>query len=375
MAGLYIHIPFCTQKCVYCDFLSGTNTGLKGRYLKALSLEMDLYSDFFQDSPLETIYFGGGTPSLLSVDELTSLMSAVKKSFDCSKVVETTIECNPDDITENWLAGTRNLGFNRLSVGIQSFNDSELKWMNRRHSAVQADEAVKIAQSVGFDNISVDMIFGLPDQTMLSLSDTMERILALNVQHISAYSLMVEEGAKLEKLIALNRETLPSDELYAEMFTYITETLKSAGFSHYEISNYAKIGYESKHNCGYWHGAKYLGLGASACSYDGERRWKNIPHTIRYCDSIEIRKDVRDIEELSDNERFNETLFTALRTKEGIDLNFIAGNFGVSKRNMIEICARKYLEEGLMIMVDTRLRLTEKGVYVSDSIMSDFMLV
>lgn len=375
MAGLYIHIPFCTRKCIYCDFLSGTNLNQKERYLKALSLEMSLYHDFFENNTLDTIYIGGGTPSLLTVEETGILISTLKNVFDCSNVMEMTIECNPDDMTDSWLCGIRQLGFNRLSIGIQSFNDNELKWMNRRHSAAQAEMALKKARLSGFDNISVDVIFGLPNQSIGSLSDTLNKIICLDVQHISAYSLMVEHGSKLDRLIALNKETLPSEELGAEMFTLVSETLKSAGFSRYEISNYALEGYESKHNRGYWNGIEYLGLGASACSFDGEKRWENIPHTIRYCNAIENGEDVRNIEILSENERFNESVFTGLRTSLGIDLDFITRRFGNEKRDYIEMQAKKFINENLMTKNNNRLSLTEQGVYISDSIMSDFMLV
>lgn len=375
MAGLYIHIPFCTQKCVYCDFLTGTNLTLRSRYLSAVGNEMGRYHDFFCTDGVDTVYIGGGTPSLLSVGELNVLLGDAGRIWDLKRVTEFTVECNPDDITEEWLDGVRSLGVNRLSIGVQSFNDDELRWMNRRHNAGDAYRAVKRARNVGFDNVSVDVMFGLPKQTMRSLNRTVDTVLQLGVQHVSAYSLMIEPGSKLERLVALGRESAMSDDESADMFAMLSARLIEAGFEQYEISNYAKPGFESRHNSGYWQGVRYLGIGAGACSFDGERRWENISHTLKYCRMTENGEDTRKIETLTKDEKFNDAVFTALRTRNGIDVERMTALFGEKYGLWIRQRAEKFVMNGLLRYQNSHLCLTRQGIYVSDMVMSDFMIV
>lgn len=376
MAGLYIHIPFCTQKCIYCDFMSGTNLSLREQFIDALIAEMDCYLDFFDEDKIRTIYFGGGTPSLLSVDELKRIYDAIAERWDVSEVEEFTMECNPDDLTERYLLDLRSLPINRLSIGVQSFVDDELKWLNRRHTAAEAIEAVKRAQRAGFKNITIDLMFALPVQTLDSLNYSIDRALELGVQHISAYSLMFEPDSKITKLMELNKLEPLDEDVAADMFDLLSRRLTEAGYEQYEISNYAKSGFESRHNSGYWHGMRYLGLGPSAHSFDGEKRWSNVGHTIKYIDLVRNEElGVRNEELLNMDERFNELVFTALRTKIGVDLMDLRVRFGDKRSDRLLRQAQKYVDSGRMKVVDGRLCLTRDGVYISDSIISDFMIV
>ena len=376
MAGLYIHIPFCTQKCIYCDFLSGTNLSLREQFVDALIAEMDCYPDFFNNAPLRTIYFGGGTPSLLSVEELGQIYRAIAERWDVSEVEEFTMECNPDDLSEEYLRALCELPINRLSIGVQSFVDDELRWLNRRHTAAEAIEAVERAKQIGFKNITIDLMFALPVQTIKSLNYSIDKALELGVQHISAYSLMFEPDSKITKLMELNRLEPLDEDVAADMFDLLSNRLTQAGYEQYEISNYAKVGFESRHNSGYWHGMRYLGLGPSAHSFDGGKRWSNIAHTIKYIDLVRNEElGVRNEELLNMDERFNELVFTALRTKVGVDLVKLRCRFGDKRCDRLLRQAQKYIDSGRMKVVDGHLSLTREGIYISDSIISDFMIV
>ena len=428
MAGLYIHIPFCTQKCIYCDFMSGTNLSLREQFIDALIAEMDCYLDFFDSAPLRTIYFGGGTPSLLSVEELGRIYRAIAERWDVSGVEEFTMECNPDDLSEEYLTllnaqfiETRDarhemrdredqqstvngqqiftpsasladaraerpygqgdnrggLPINRLSIGVQSFVDDELKWLNRRHTSAEAIEAVERAKQAGFENITIDLMFALPVQTIESLNYSIDKALELGVQHISAYSLMFEPDSKITKLMQLDRLQPPDEDVAADMFELLSTRLTSAGYEQYEISNYAKPNFHSRHNSGYWHGMRYLGLGPSAHSFDGEKRWSNIAHTIKYNAQFSTLHSPlsTQIEHLTPDERFNELVFTALRTKIGVDLHDLRLRFGEIRYNQLLHQAQKYINAGNMQIINNRLSLTHSGIYISDSIISDFMIV
>ena len=412
MAGLYIHIPFCTQKCIYCDFMSGTNLSLREHFIDALIAEMDCYLDFFDNDPLRTIYFGGGTPSLLSAEELGRIYSAIAERWNVSEVEEFTMECNPDDLSEEYLMklnaqcttnslelkrkmhnaqlltpsaslvplrqGDNSLGLpiNRLSIGVQSFVDDELKWLNRRHTSDEAFEAVKRAKDAGFKNVTIDLMFALPVQTLDSLNYSIDKALELGVQHISAYSLMFEPDSKITKLMELNRLEPLDEDVAADMFDLLSKRLSEAGYEQYEISNYAKVGFESRHNSGYWHGMRYLGLGPSAHSFDGEKRWSNVAHTIKYIDLVRNEElGIRNEELLNMDERFNELVFTALRTKIGVDLSDLRHRFGDTRCDRFLRQAQKYIDAGNMHISNNCLALTHSGIYISDSIISDFMIV
>ena len=356
--------------------MSGTNLSLRQDFVASLIAEMDLYLDFFASDPMRTIYFGGGTPSLLSVDELQRIYDAIAQRWDISAVEEFTVECNPDDLTEEYLFQLRSLPINRLSIGVQSFCDDELQWLNRRHTSQEAFDVVLRAQKAGFENITIDLMFALPVQTLESLNYSIDKALELGVQHISAYSLMFEPDSKITKLMELNRLQPLDEDVAADMFELLSASLTSAGYEQYEISNYAKPGFYSRHNSGYWHGMRYLGLGPSAHSFDGEKRWYNIAHTIKYNNLLTSDKlNFKSEEVLSPDERFNELVFTALRTKIGVDLQDLRIRFGESRYNQFLRQAKKYIDAGNMHILNGRLSLTHKGIYISDSIISDFMIV
>ena len=376
MAGLYIHIPFCTQKCIYCDFMSGTNLSLREQFIDALIVEMDCYLDFFKEDKIRTIYFGGGTPSLLSVAELKRIYDAIAERWDVSEVEEFTMECNPDDLSEEYLRTLCGLPINRLSIGVQSFVDDELKWLNRRHTAEEAFDAVERAKRAGFKNVTIDLMFALPVQTLDSLNYSIDKALELGVQHISAYSLMFEPDSKITKLMELNRLEPLDEDVAADMFDLLSKRLIEAGYEQYEISNYAKKDFESRHNSGYWHGMRYLGLGPSAHSFDGEKRWSNVAHTIKYIDLVRNEElGFRNEELLNMDERFNELVFTALRTKIGVDLQDLRLRFGDMRCDRFLRQAQKYIDVGNMYMSNNRIALTHSGIYISDFIISDFMIV
>lgn len=384
MAGLYVHIPFCVQKCVYCDFLSGTNLSIRENFVDALIKEMDCYLDFFKEDKIRTIYFGGGTPSLLTIYELQRIYNAIVEKWDVSEVEEFTIECNPDDLSEKYLNDLRKLPINRLSVGVQSFSDNELHWLNRRHTVAQAIDAIQRAKQAGFQNITIDLMFALPVQTIESLNHSIDKALELNVQHISAYSLMFEPDSKITKLMELNCLEPLDENIAADMFDLLSNRLIQAGYEQYEISNYAKPNFESRHNSGYWHQMRYLGLGPSAHSFDGEKRWSNIAHTIKYINLIKNDKTtnehciitkLRKEELLNIYEQYNELVFTALRTKIGVDLVELKNKFGDKQYNKLLRQAQKYIDSGRMKINDNHLSLTREGIYISDTIISDFMIV
>ncbi|MFI3297522.1 MAG: radical SAM family heme chaperone HemW [bacterium] len=377
MSALYIHIPFCTQRCIYCDFHSGTDLSFRSRYISSLCSEIGEYASFFNKKPIRTIYLGGGTPSLLSLDELKIIFQKIESTWDITHLQECTIECNPDDITENWLNGLRAFPINRISIGVQSFVDSELKWLNRRHNAAQAIEAVKLAKKAGFDNISIDLIYSLPIQTIDSLKYSLDVISQLDVQHLSAYTLMYEEGSKLTKLMLKNQLKPLDDEVSVQMFELVVGELKNEGFERYEISNYSKSGYKSKHNSTYWQSEPYLGIGAAAHSFDEVNRFFNIANTLQYCELIEQGRvsEISTVEYLTDEERFNDYIFTALRTSDGLNLETVLDRFGEEKRDYVAKISAPYINNMSMVKIDNRLIITDKGLPISDAIMSDFMLV
>ena len=375
MAGIYIHIPFCTQRCIYCDFLSGTNIGLKGRYVDALVREMGLRSGYLGGEAVRTVYFGGGTPSLLSHEDFSCIVEGLAAHWDLSAVEEWTVECNPEDMTREYAEMLCSLPFNRVSIGIQSFDDGELKWLNRRHTAERGAEAVRCAQDAGFGNVSIDLMYALPMQTVESWRRTLDAALSLGVQHISAYSLMFEEGSKIAKLMEAGRIAPMDDDTAADMFSALCGRLDEAGYEQYEISNFARPGYESRHNSAYWDYTPYIGLGAGAYSFDGRRRSNNVAHTLRYCRAIEEGRPFSEEEALTRDEQYNEFVFTALRTRKGLNLALVGERFGMEARAYAEARAARFICGGQLERDGDVLRLTRKGVYVSDMVMSDFMRV
>ena len=375
MAGIYVHVPFCKKRCIYCDFYTQTELTYKKQYIDALCKEAVLRKDYIKGETIDTIYFGGGTPSLFNKSDFEFIFDTLASYFDISAEPEITIEANPDDLNEDYIKDLSALPLNRISIGIQSFNDNDLEFLNRRHSAIQAIEAVRECQKAGFENISIDMMYGLPGQTTDMWIDNVYQAVRLGIQHISAYHLIYEENTRLFSLWE-RREVAPVDDnLSVDMFSAMISMLSEAGYIHYEISNFAKEGYFSKHNSSYWLGNKYLGLGAAAHSYDRESRTWNISSIKEYIKGIDAGAPAEEIEFLDNHIRYNEFIMTGLRTMWGVDLHKLNDMFG---EDMLTYClknVKKYIEGGLASIDNDILKLTKKGVFLSDGIMSDLMYV
>lgn len=372
MAGLYIHIPFCASKCIYCDFYSVTSTDMADSYVDMLLKEYELRIAEIGENTLNTLYIGGGTPSMLSIMTLTKLVDGLRLRGALDNLVEFTIEVNPDDISQEYAVGLKILGINRVSMGIQSFNDEDLRLLNRRHNSEQIFRAVEYLQSAGFDNISVDLIYGLPEQTMRGWLRNLECVLSLGVQHLSAYSLSYEEGTKLYRLRDKGDIKGCSDILYIEMYDALVEQLTNAGFVHYEVSNFALPERFSKHNSSYWDDTLYIGLGAAAHSYDGECRRYNCSSVKGYIDSLSRGElaYTTEVEELY--ERYNDYVMTALRTMWGANMEIIRERFGAElyahfTGNLSQFidCGDIELRDGVTVVI------TEKGVMRSDAIIRE----
>lgn len=318
MAMLYLHVPFCAAKCAYCGFYSVATRARVAEVLAEMEAELEARKEFFDSVPLRTIYFGGGTPSVLSIDQLERLLSAARGAFDSSRVEETTVEANPEQLTEAYLAGLRRLGVDRLSIGVQSFSDDRLTQMRRRHTAAQAQQAIERARDAGFANLSIDLMYGFTDLSQQEWADTVDRAVGLAPEHISAYHLSIEPGT----LFARQRVEAADDERSAAQYTYLCQKLAQAGYEHYEISNWAKPGYTSHHNSGYWTGEPYLGIGPSAHSYDGQytRSW-NTSALVGYRAEHETLTQV---------DRHNEYVMLSLRRAAGLDPVSYAQRFGHS---------------------------------------------
>ena len=378
MAGLYIHIPFCASRCIYCGFYSTTLMELRDRYVDALCQEMTLRQEALvqQGLPLpslDTIYIGGGTPSQLSPRHLKILFDHINKVFS-NKATEVTIEMNPDDVTEEYAHALSQLSVNRVSMGAQTFDDTRLRFLNRRHNARQVPQAVKTLREAGISNISIDLMYGFPGETLDNWQDDITKALDLGVEHLSAYCLMIEEGTVLyEKMRNGENERMREcdEELERQMYYTLTERLKAAGYEHYEISNFALPGRRSRHNSSYWTDLPYIGLGAAAHSYDGRSRCWNVADIRQYINGIENGSPVIDQEWLNDDSRYNDRVMLSLRTCEGVDLSTLQP----ADRTYLLSLAQKYIDNSLLTAEGDHLRLSNEGLFVSDMIMSDLMKV
>lgn len=375
MAGLYIHIPFCTKRCLYCDFFSNTEMKYKEPYLSAVIRELELRKDYLEGEPVETIYFGGGTPSQLQAADFSRIFEAIHRLFDVSPCVEITLEANPDDMTPGYVAGLQTLPFNRVSMGVQSFKEEDLRFLNRRHNREQALLAVDLCKKNGLENISVDLIYGLPGQTLEEWKQNLDTVIRLDIPHISAYHLIYEEGTALYKLKEAGKITPVDEDLSVALFTSLIDQLTANGYLHYEISNFARPGMLSRHNSSYWIGKKYLGIGPSAHSYNGQNRQWNISSLPGYLQAIDKGVPDIEIENLDINTRYNDFIITGLRTMWGIKFNEIQQQFGKDKLIYCQKQAAPYLKQGLLIEKDDTLTLSRNGIFISDSIMSDLLWV
>lgn len=375
MAGIYIHVPFCKTRCIYCDFFTRTDLKQKNPYVSALCKEAKLRTDYLGGEPLETIYFGGGTPSQLSIDDLKAILNTLRDTFEIDPHAEITLEANPDDLNTVYIAGLLKSGFNRLSMGVQSFDDAQLKFLNRRHSANKAIEAVKLAKNGGFDNISIDLMYGLPDLTLDVWQDTLDKAIDLDIQHISSYHLIYESGTKLYRLLQKGEVRSADEEVSVDMFSLLISKLKDAGFTHYEISNFAKDKLFSRHNTSYWLDKKYLGLGPAAHSYNQINRCWNIASIPKYIEGIQNNTPNIEEEALDMQSRYNDFILTGMRTMWGINISSLKEKFGEKMLVYCEKNLRKHIESGHVILSDNHYRITSEGIFISDSIMSDLMYI
>lgn len=373
MAGVYVHIPFCKRKCIYCDFYSIASSRLSDRYVKAVGMEAQLRGQEIAGMPVKTLYIGGGTPSVLSFEQLSVLIEGLRAAIDLSHVEEFTVEVNPDDVTHEFAEQLLKLGVNRVSMGVQSLVDEELVFLNRRHDAKEAMKAYCDLQSAGFNNISIDLIYGIPGQTLDTWKYTLEKALSLQAKHVSCYNLSYEEGTMLHKLRETGRVTECDDNTCVEMYDMLVDMLDCAGYEHYEISNFAMPGFYSRHNSGYWDKTPYLGLGASAHSYDGNMRRYNPDNVKLYVESLENDVVVCVGEQESVDEKYDEDVMLRLRTSRGIDSEWIESIYGKAYRDYFVNAIRSFVDSGLVIKDGSRYRLSRNGVMLSDMIMRELM--
>ena len=370
MAGLYIHIPFCASRCIYCSFYSTTRLDLRQQYVDAVCREMGmrmLPSAFATDPPtISTVYLGGGTPSQLTVAQLHQLFDTLY-IYKVEQNAEITIEMNPDDVTPQYAAALTGLGINRVSMGAQTFDDQRLRFLHRRHTAAQVSEAVCILRNAGIRNISIDLMYGFPGETIDDWQRDIDAVLALDVEHLSAYCLMVEEGTALYRMMNKGGDFLMCDEeTERTMYEQLTDRLTAVGYEHYEISNFARPDYRSRHNSSYWHDMPYIGLGAAAHSYDGVCRSWNVSDICSYINAVNHGELPSEGETLDDDTRYNDRIATALRTSDGLDLATLTDRH----RQYCIQEAQPFIKDELLSLTDNRLVLTRRGIFVSDMVMS-----
>ena len=375
MTGLYIHIPFCKSRCIYCGFYSTTAEQMKQAYVDAVCREMELRNAIYEKEgkdvgkTLATVYLGGGTPSQLSPTQLQQLFDAIARHYDVNDDAEITIECNPDDVTEAFAELLQSLPVNRVSMGAQTFDDDRLQFIHRRHTSEQVTTAIQRLREKGIHNISIDLMYGFPDEALEEWEHDIQQALALNVEHISAYALTYEEGTPLYRLLEEGKVKEIDEERSLAMYDRLIDRLQEAGYEHYEISNFARKGWRSRHNSSYWQLVPYIGIGAAAHSYDGRRRQWNIADINSYINHIQQGIVPAEGELLDKDSRYNDHVMLALRTCEGLDL----GTLDSDERSYCEETAKKFVLDGLLVKTDNHLRLSRKGLFVSDMIMSELM--
>ncbi|MDT7829414.1 radical SAM family heme chaperone HemW [Pricia sp. S334] len=374
MSGIYIHIPFCKQACHYCDFHFSTSMGKKEEMVSALKNELRLRKDEFANELVETIYFGGGTPSVLTLDELQAIIGAVFAHYDVSDTPEITLEANPDDLSPEKVAALGESLVNRLSIGVQSFFETDLKLMNRAHNAQEAEACIRAAKK-HFDNISIDLIYGIPDMSNARWKQNIEKALSLQVPHISSYALTVEPNTALAHFIKKGVVKNVDDAVAEEHFHILSETLEAAGYESYEISNFGMPGYFSRNNTAYWQQKKYIGIGPSAHSYDGQRRGWNINNNPKYLKAIAEGVLPMETEVLSTTDRYNEYVMTGLRTMWGVSMDKITSDHGEIYREYLLRQAEKHLQEQLLFLDGDLLLTTKKGRFLADGIASNLFML
>lgn len=373
MPGLYIHIPFCRQACIYCDFHFSVNLEEKTRLVDAICSEIAVHAAYLEEKQLQSVYFGGGTPSVLSAGEIERILAAANKAFSIDEQAEITFELNPEDASFAYLSDLKKAGINRLSVGLQSFNDAELKWMNRMHSAVQSKKCIADAQHAGFENISIDLIYGSHHQSRESWRDTLHEAFSLDVQHISSYNLTVEAKTPLDHFIRKKAEQAPDHDLGSALFDILMEETSLHGYDQYEISNFSRPGFRAVHNSNYWKGEFYLGIGPSAHSYNGASRRYNVKSNAQYIKGIQSGHPIFEEEILSANDKYNEFVMTRLRTSWGCNTEEIRLLFGEEfLSHFLQQAAR---HKHLLQIHENNVTLTQQGRHFADGIASDLFRI
>lgn len=366
MSGLYLHIPFCKSKCAYCNFFSVVSEKNKADFIEALKREAVDRKDYLGGEEVRTVYFGGGTPSLLSPSEIAGILDVLRKNYTIIENPEVTLEANPDTVSKESLQDYKSIGINRLSVGIQSFFDDDLQYLSRKHDSHHARQVLDWAQEVGFEEITMDFIYGIPTLTDEKWRKNLEIFFATGINHLSAYSLTVEENSILGKRIDKGQLAAVDEDMAVKHYETLVEMTAEHGFEHYEISNFARPGHQSKHNSIYWKGVKYLGLGPSAHSFDRQSRQWNVASVKDYCENYSFEKEI-----LTLDDRFNEYVMTSLRTNWGCDLEFIRQNFGQKYADVFEKVAKSQIESGKMFKKGNQFILNDKGMLFADGIASE----
>ena len=370
MSGLYVHLPYCSSRCIYCGFFSSTGKKNQSEYIDAVLKELEMRTTEMFSKP-ETVYFGGGTPSFLSISLLERLVRGIAERIDVSRVGEWTMECNPDDVSPelaHWLSSSP---INRVSMGVQTFSDERLRWLHRRHSSKQVKEAVSLLRQSGIQNLSLDLMYGFPKQTIEEWKADISECLSLHPEHISAYTLMYEEGTPLFSMLEKGIVTEIDEDLSLRMFEILVDSLTEAGYEHYEISNFSLPRFQSRHNSNYWQQVPYLGIGAGAHSYDLSQRWNNVCNIESYISSVEAGRIDSEYEETTPEIRYNDIVTTALRTRHGIDLTMLQESF----RSYLLSQAESHIAHGRLTVDGSHVHLTRKGIFTSDDIMSDLIFL
>lgn len=373
MAGIYIHVPFCKSRCIYCDFYSTTQADMKRLYVQALCSELRMRHDYLKGEPIETVYLGGGTPSQLDKTALKQIFDTLQEVYGLEHVREVTLEANPDDLTEEYITMLCTLPINRISMGVQTFNDDLLRLLKRRHTAQQVHDAVKSCKQAGLSNISLDLIYGLPGQTEEMWANDIRTAIALHPKHLSAYMLTYEEGTPLWQMRTAGKVKEADEELCSRMYMMLTQAMREAGFIHYEISNFCRGPWMSRHNMSYWTGVPYLGCGPGAHSYDGESREWNLSSLEQYVEGMKKGERPYERETLTLDMRYNEYVMTRMRTRQGLSTRVVKMQFGYHRLRYLLKAAAIHLKRGTLIQHNSNIRLTEEAYFVSDGIISDLM--
>lgn len=375
MAGIYIHIPFCKQACYYCDFHFSTSMKYKDEMIEALVREIEIRKNYFVDESIETIYFGGGTPSILPSSDIKKILRKITNTFEVNNTTEITLEANPDDLTKEYIKEIYSEGINRLSIGVQSFFDKDLEWMNRAHNSMEAYDCIRKSQDIGIENISIDLIYGTPGLSDSAWLENINKALSLDVPHISSYALTVEKGTALGNWVEKKKVKPMDEEQAASQFEILMETLTNNNFEHYEISNFAKSGFHSKHNSSYWEGKKYLGIGPSAHSFNKLSRQWNISNNNTYINEIFSDKLPYVEEILKFKDRYNEYLMVSLRTAKGISKEYVSEEFGSNILGKLLKDCKKYFDNLWLIENNTNIFTSNSGKLMADKIASELFIL